>query len=258
MRALRPACHAPAALLALVSLSGAPLAAAAPEEIQVYVDDLTTPGRFGLDVHNNYASSARDTPDYEGEQPPEHVYRLTPEFYYGLSSELELGLYLLSTRSAAGEAHFDGEKLRLKFIAPHDAQHGMFWGLNVELGRTSERVSEYPWNLEVKGILGYRQSRWLLAANLNVDRSLARTGVATLELDTKLAYDVGHEIQLGTELYDELGPATHPGPLNEFSQAAYAIVDTEVHGLEINAGLGWGLTSAADQWVLKLIVGHRF
>jgi hypothetical protein len=255
---LPPARGLLATALTALSLACSRLAAAAPEEIQVYVDDLTTPSHFGLDVHNNYASSARDTADYAGEQPPNHVYRLTPEFYYGLSSDLELGMYLLTTHSADGETHFDGEKLRLKFIAPHDAQRGMFWGLNVELGKTSERVSEYPWNLEIKGILGYRQSRWLLAANLNVDRSLARTGVATLELDTKFAYDIGHDTQLGAELYDELGPATHPGPLDEFSHALYAVVDTEVHGLEINAGVGWGLTTAADQLVLKLIVGHRF
>jgi hypothetical protein len=30
----------------------------APEEIQVYIDDMTTPGHFGLDVHNNFVFSA--------------------------------------------------------------------------------------------------------------------------------------------------------------------------------------------------------
>ncbi len=30
---------------------------AAPEEIQVYLDDLTEPGRFGTDLHNNFVIS---------------------------------------------------------------------------------------------------------------------------------------------------------------------------------------------------------
>src|SRR6185369_7607057 len=70
--------------------------AAAPEEIQVYIDDLSKPGGTGMDVHNNYVVSGSGTPDYPGALPPRHVYRLTPEFYYGLTDSLELGLYLLS------------------------------------------------------------------------------------------------------------------------------------------------------------------
>ena len=68
---------------------------AAPEEIQVYLDDLRAPGQLGVDVHNNFVVSGRSTPDYPGEQAPAKVYRLTPEFAYGLSKTTELGLYLL-------------------------------------------------------------------------------------------------------------------------------------------------------------------
>jgi len=244
--------------MALAAVLGAPRVRAAPEEIQVYVDDMTTPGHFGLDVHNNYVFSGRELPEYPGEEPPAHVYRFTPEFYYGLSPQLELGLYLLATRSAAGQTRFDGAKLRLKFIAPHDEAHGAFWGVNLEAGRTSDRVAEYPWNVELKGIYGYRTSRWLIAANLNLDRSLARADSTTAELDTKIACDVGHGVQLGGEFYDELGRASDPGPLPQLSQAAYAVLDTEIAGVELNAGLGWGLTHVADHVVLKFIVGHRF
>jgi hypothetical protein len=211
-----------------------------------------------LDVHNNYVLSGRATPEYPGEQPPDHVYRLTPEFYYGLSDTLELGMYLLTTLSAADEFNFDGAKLRLKFIAPHDPVHGAFWGLNLEVGKTAARVAEYPWNLELKGIYGWRTQHWLFAANLNIDRSLARSDAATAELDTKIARDVGRSSQLGVEFYSELGKVTDPGPLSAFSQTIYAVLDTELAGFEINAGLGWGLTAAADHAVIKLIVGHRY
>ena len=69
-----------------------PLARSAPEEIQVYLDELTPPGRVGLDLHANYAVRACATPAYDGERPPDRVYRLTPEFYYGLSRSFDLGL----------------------------------------------------------------------------------------------------------------------------------------------------------------------
>jgi len=255
--ALRPAGHCLAALLALVSLSCAPLAAAAPEEIQVYVDDLTTPGRFGLDVHNNYVFSGSGTPAYEGAQPPVHVYRLTPEFYYGLSDMTELGLYLLSTRNAQGDWNFDGAKVRFKFIAPHDESHGSFWGANFEIGDTSHRVAEYPWNLELKGIYGYRTDRWLFAVNPNLDKALDASPW-TVEVDSKIAYKVNAGYQIGIESYNELGPLKDLGHLGQQSQTLYGVVDTRLWGVDLNAGLGRGLTTASDRWTLKFILGFRF
>ena len=54
--------------------------------------------------------SAR-TPAYPGETPPHRQYRLTPEFYYGITPTLELGLYLLASRAA--------ESLRLDRLFRH-------------------------------------------------------------------------------------------------------------------------------------------
>ena len=71
---------------------------AAPEEIQVYLDDLRPPNQLGVDVHTNFVSSGRSTSDYVGEVPPAKLYRVTPEFAFGLSPTTELGLYFLSTR----------------------------------------------------------------------------------------------------------------------------------------------------------------
>jgi len=141
-----------AALLSLLAASSvvALPCVAAPEEIQVYMDDMSAPGQFGLDVHNNYVISGTTTPSYPGELPTEHVYRLTPEFYYGLTKTLELGFYVLTTDGAGDSVHTDGAKVRLKYVAPHDAETGFYWGLNLEIGRTDLRVSELPWNAELR------------------------------------------------------------------------------------------------------------
>ena len=137
------------------------VASAAPEEIQVYIDDMTPPGSFGTDVHNNYVVSGSGTPEYPGAEPPAHVYRLTPEFYYGFSDTIELGLYALTTTQPGGPPNFDGAKVRVKYIAPHDTEQGPFWGANLEIGDTSLRVSPEPWGTELKGIYGYRSEPWL-------------------------------------------------------------------------------------------------
>jgi hypothetical protein len=232
---------------------------AADEEIQVYEDDLSSQGASGVDVHNNFVLSGRSSPSYAGEQAPQHVYRLTPEFYYGLTDSVELGLYLLSTHAADGGMHFDGEKVRIKVVAPHDHEEGFYWGGNLEVGRTSSRVSEFPWNAQLKGILGFRHEHWTFVANPNVDWSLsAQGGPADLSLDFRIAYALSKATQLGIESYNQLGPVSQPGALNHFEKQLFVVVDHEFSSLDISAGLGRGLTDDADRWTLKLIVGKHF
>jgi hypothetical protein len=252
--ALRPVCIA----LLLLSVLAAP-AQAAPEEIQVYMDDMRDPGQLGVDVHNNYVFSGRRTAEYAGEQPPGKVYRLTPEFAYGLTREFELGLYVLTTRDAQGNFHGDGGKLRIKYIAPHDAEAGPFWGANFEVGATSRRVSETRWNAEIKGIAGYRRGPWTFAFNPNVDWSISPGGgPAALDIDFKLSYDIGAKTELGLESYNELGPIRNVSLSGENSRTVFAVIDKDFGKFDLNAGIGRGLTGASDRWLVKFIVGTNF
>lgn len=235
-------------------------ACAAPEEIQVYTDEMTGPGHFGMDLHNNFVISGSSEPDYPGAQPPDHVYRFTPEFYYGVSNTVEAGLYVLATTAPDGQPNFVGQKLRLKYIAPHDETRGAFWGANLEVGKTSHRVSQAPWNSELKGIYGYRSGRWTLAGNLDLDWSLSgpvNTPVSA-GIDTKVAYRTSADYDIGFESYNELGPLRHMGHLNQLDQTLYAVIDAKVGKLDLNAGLGRGLNPASDRWVFKFIVGVEY
>jgi hypothetical protein len=242
-----------------LALAGA-AAHAAAEEIQVYLDDLSEPGQFGLDVHNNLVFAGARTPSYDGELPPRHVYRLTPEFYYGISKTLELGLYVLSTRSPEGSFRIDGSKARLKYIAPHDEQRGFFWGLNLEAGRSRLAVSETPWNAELKGILGWRGNGWTLGANPNLDWSLSKGGgPVAASLDLKLARSVSAQTQLGLELYSELGPLKRIEAWSRNPKTLYLVLDQSLpREFDLNLGLGRGLTGEGDRWLLKFIVGTHF
>ena len=237
------------------------VAQAAPEEIQVYLDDMVGRGNFGMDVHNNYVVSGDETPPYPGGEAPDHVYRLTPEFYYGPSDTLELGLYMLTTRQPGRDPTFDGPKLRVKFIAPHDADAGSFWGANLEIGDTSLRVSPQPWGTELKGIYGYRWPRWLFAFNVNLDWTSTAPfgGPPSLDVDSKVAYTMDGGYQLGFESYNELGELSHLGHLSQDSEMLYAVFDTDLpKGMDLNAGIGHGLTTASDHWVIKFILGFHF
>jgi len=115
---------------------------AAPEEIQVYLDEMSDPGTFGLDVHNNYVVSGDPIADYTGEQQSVHRYRVTPELAYGVTRYLELGLYLpLATLDRDVRFHVDGVKVRVKFMAPRPSDQHWFWGATSTRSMPSSRAS---------------------------------------------------------------------------------------------------------------------
>lgn len=232
---------------------------AAPEEIQVYLDDMSAPGQFGVDVHNNYVTSGSNRPEYPGQIPPLHVYRLTPEFYYGLSQSVELGLYVLTSREPDGEIHVDGSKARVKFIAPHDEKSGMFWGANLEIGRTRLTVSETPWNGELKGIFGYRAGPWTLAVDPNLDWAFSNASEsAALSLDVKVNHSLVEKTDVGVELYNELGALRHFNVSNHGASTVYAVIDQDLGAFDLNIGVGRGFGGEADRWTAKFILGTHF
>ena len=246
-------------IIASIAVSLPAVCFAANEEIQVYMDDMSEPGQLGVDVHHNYVPSGDANAPYPGGLAARHQYRLTPEFYYGLTNNLELGLYLLTARASDGTAHFEGEKVRVKYIAPHDADNGAFWGANLEVGRTNLYASPQAWNAELKGIIGYRSGRWTFAMNPNVDWSLsAGGGPVTLDVDGKVAYKVTEKTQIGLETYNELGPLRHLQGWSQNSKTVYLALDHDFGAFDLNAGIGRGVTSDADKWVVKCIIGTHF
>jgi hypothetical protein len=245
------------AVAALASCAGT--AAAAPEEIQVYMNEMGQPGEFGLDVHMNYVLTGATMRDYPGAQLARHTLRVTPEFSYGLTRTLELGAYVLGLRDADNRYRVGGEKLRLKFI-PTGPDDPVFYGANLEVGRVDHRLDENPWNGELKGILGYKGTHWTAAFNANFGFKVSGpvSAPTTLELATKLSYAVSDALQVGIEHYNDLGEVHRLDNPGRQAHTTYAVLDTSVRGWDLNLGVGRGNAAASDRWVLKAIVGVPF
>lgn len=243
-----------AALMAFVCISSP--AIAAPEEIQVYMDELNQPGEIGLDVHNNYVLSGRSEVDYEGQQPSLHRYRVTPEWSLGLSHSLELGAYVPLASIDRDHLTVDGLKFRLKWLAPRSPRQNWFWGANLEIGREDHRLDENPWNGELKGIVGIRTHRWTAAANANFDFKIAGPVRApvSLEIATKLSYAVSPKTALGVESYNGSGEIRRLGQFGESEQSTYLTVDTSIGKWDLNLGVGHGYGSNPDKWIAKAVV----
>lgn len=232
------------------------LAVAAEDEIQVYTEEMDEPGEFGVELHVNYVQQGRKTAGYPGEMRSQGRLQLTPEFSYGLTKQLEAGLYLPFAREADGGLYGNGVRLRLKFIAPRERDEGFFWGLNGEFGHANKRVSESRLGLEFRPIIGYRDAQWLLSFNpiLNTDLQGSAARRPQFEPALKLTHRVAEGWRAGVEYYGEYGPLDNLLPESQRAHYLYGVIDAETRGFDLNFGIGRGMTAAEDRWVFKAII----
>ena len=248
-----------ATALAALAVAAPGAALAADEEIQVYMDEIGPVHVPGLDVHINYVPRGRVAPDYPGEEASGERVRITPEWSYSLSPNLELGAYLpLAEVTRTGDFELGGAKMRVKWVAPRPADQAWFWGLNFEIGRVRHTVDVNPWNAELKAILGTRQGPWTLAANLNLDFVVSgpdQGASPDLQAALKVAYALGKETSVGVETYNGLGTTHALGPFAHNDNQTFIVIDHGFGRWDLNFGVGYGYGRPEDRWIVKAVVG---
>ena len=224
--------------------------AASSDEIQVYDDAINEPGEFNVDVHTNYVVSGIKDSEYPKEIPANHDFRVTPEFAYGLTKNLEGGMYLPAIRSSNGDWYLEGVKFRLKYLADHE-KTGMYLGMNFELGKVSHRTAEQNWNLEARPIVGYRTDEWNLAINPILGFAVSGNNhTPTFEPAFKIGHKLTNKTWINLENYSDFGPLNQ---MRSHVQETYLTADTEMFGHDLNIGIGHGWTQEANDWTLKAI-----
>lgn len=232
---------------------------AAPEEVQVYLDDFAEVGKPGLDLHTNYVPS--------GQTQTNHQFRVTPELSYGINTNWEVAAYWLTVKNPGGSVQTDGMKLRTRWRpkAP-SADTPFYWAVNFEVGQLSQRFYQDGTSGEIKLIGVWKTDPWTLGMNLNFDRALKGHPVqaASSEIDTKIAYQIREGLQLGIENYSFLGAihndSNQQQSLNQpqSSHANYLAADFNLGKWELNVGIGHTSGQSPDKTVLKAIVGVPF
>lgn len=230
-------------------------ALAAPDEIMVYTDEMNAPGVFGLEQHVNYAIQGTRTPEYPGQMPSHHVMQFTPEFSYGLSKDIEVGLYVPTAFTPDGNSFINALRLHMKYIAPRPESETVFYGLNVEISRESLRISRSISTMELRPIIGYRDAKWLVSFNPILSMGLAANVSHQLQFEPalKLTHYVTDGVQGGVEYYGTYGSLSQLLPASQQGHTVYAVFDAEARGFDINFGIGRGFVNASDSWVVKTI-----
>ena len=243
--------------VALLAASAAMQVHAQADEIQVYDAQVAPPGVLNLTWHNNFTPSGQETAATPGLLIPHHSLNGVPEWGYGVTPWFEAGLYLpLYTVTGDGRVLLDGFKLRALFVKPHAAERRFFYGVNFEFSVNRRHWDPDRYTSEIRPILGWHIGRLDLIFNPILDNSYK--GFAELDFApaTRLAWNLSGSWALAAEEYADFGPLRHFYARDQQSHQLFAVLNYEAAPLSIEAGIGFGLTGAADHRVLKLILAR--
>jgi hypothetical protein len=251
----------PASAFVLGSLAILPLdlrPALAVDEIQLYNAEIAEVGQFTVQQHLNYTLNGHTQPDFPGGLVPNHALNGTPEFAYGVTDWFELGLYIPWAVNAGDQFLSNAIKLRTLFVTPDAAKKDFFYGLNFEYDFPTPPFGQTRFAMEIRPIIGWRNPQWEFIVNPIVDLSFGRLGEFDFVPAARLARKLGDDFFLGVEYYADLGA---PGSFPSFQQQqhqVFGVVDFKVGVIDVDFGVGYGITSGSDRLVAKTILSYAF
>ena len=233
-------------------------AQAQTDEIQVYDANIAEPGIFNLTWHNNFIADGLSTPAFPGGLTPDKSFNGVTEWAYGVTNWFEAGLYLpLYSISQGRGASINGGKLRMLFVRPHAAERTFFYGVNFEFSYNALHWEPTHFTSEIRPIIGWHLHPVDIIVNPILDNSF-RGGFKSLDFApaVRLAYRQGSKWAVAAEEYADYGPLRKFLSAGKQSQQLYGVFDWYGKALNVEAGVGFGLTSASDKVTLKLILSR--
>ena len=246
-------------LFILLCVIAAPASAfAQTDEIQVYDGALAPPGTFNLTIHSNFTPDGLKTPAFPGALVSDHSFNGVPEWALGVTKWFEAGLYLplysIGKKDGSTSAMIDGFKLRALFAVPNADDRTFFYGVNFEFSVNARHWDTERITSEVRPIVGWHLHPFDVIFNPILDTSY--DGLKNLDFapSTRIAYNVNDKWAVAAEEYGDYGAVHHFSAVRDQGHQLFAVVDHSSTMLDMEAGIGFGLTAASDNVTLKLIL----
>jgi hypothetical protein len=229
----------------------------ATDEIQVYNAAIAAVGQFTIQQHLNYVPlGVKDAP-FPGGIISNNSVNGTPEFAYGITDWWELGLYL--PFSIKDQTFYSNAfKFRTLFVSPHADQRNFFYGVNFEFSNETPPFAQTRFAMEIRPIIGIRNSEYEFIVNPIIDASFGRYGETDFAPALRLARKFGPDLYAGFEYYSDFGKIGDFKSFDEQQHTLFAVTDFKAGIFDVDLGVGYGLTPASDRWVVKAILGYAF
>jgi len=247
-----------ALVLIAIALAASTVSFAQTDEIQVYDASIAEVGIFNLTWHNNFTPDGLTSPAFPGGLIPDKSFNGVTEWAYGVAPWFEAGLYLpLYSISKDRGATINGGKIRLLFVRPHAADRKFFYGANFEFSYNAKHWDPNRFSSEIRPIIGWHLHPWDIIINPILDNSW-KGGFRSLDFApaSRLAYNLSPKWALAAEDYDDLGLLRNFYPVNEQYHQLFAVFDHTSEIVNVEGGIGFGLTSGSSKITLKLILSR--
>ena len=231
-------------------------------EIQVYDYDTVPAGKWELETHLN--NIARGKKDSDGSvQPDNGQFHLSFELTHGFTEDFELAVYLLQAYRPHAGVEYAGARFRPRWKAPERWKLPVDFSLSLEAGFPQPQYEAARETLEIRPILAKTLGEWRMAVNPVFSRVLNGPGANEgyeFEPGAKVSYvREKNPWSPGLEYYGGTGPLRENVPVRGQSHFLFPCLDyIGWKGLELNAGVGFGLTPASEKLIFKTIVGYQF
>jgi hypothetical protein len=248
-----------AALGLSIPLLAPATAIAQTDEIQVYDASIAPQGVFNVTVHSNFTPKGRMSPDFPGGIIPDDSVNGAVEWAYGVRPWFEQGLYLpvFTAYSKGRGGSIDGFKIRELFVRPNARDHTFFYGVNFEFSVNYTYWESRNITSEVRPIVGLHLHKMDLIYNPIVDTDY-RGGLRGLEYvpSSRVAYNINDQWAVAAEEYADLGPLRHFYKANDQFHEVWAVLDHHSKIVDVEAGVGIGVTHGADKLTFKLMLSR--
>jgi hypothetical protein len=229
-------------------------------EIQIYYTETTAPGHLQLELHSNTVSTATGVQAKAALNPYE--IHETLEATYGVLRWLEVGQYLATAKFKKGDYEYAGSRTKVHFGVPQTADWRVKFGGNVELDYMRFAAEENPLTLELRPIVETSFGKFTLVGNFAFVDPFSGPGAHKgfqFSPSGEIEYDLCRWVTPALEYYGDLGALRALPSLG--SQQHFIVPTANLHivdNLELNLGVGFGLTRTSNGTFLKSIVGWTF
>jgi len=249
----------PVALVCILWLEGSAFAIDF-YEIQIYPTETTPERVLQLELHSNSVTTATGKVAHNQLNP----YQLheTLEATYGLTPHIEIGQYFATAKLSNGEYEYAGSRTKVHFGVAESDSWPLQIGGNIELDYMRRAAEDNPFSLELRPIVEKRIGGLLLIANLAFQKPFRGPGThkgVTFTPAGEISYDLSRWVSPALEYYGDMGAVEHL-PAADLQQH-FLVPALNLHlmpKLELNLGVGFGLTRASNGVFLKSIVGWSF
>jgi hypothetical protein len=229
-------------------------------EFEVYGASVAPVGGGELELHTNFVPSGSQRVDDAEGRATHRAWRSSLEVSTGLATWLEASLYAVSyARNGAG-VQYVGNRARLTAIAPRNWNLPFDVGLSQEVGYARAGFAENRWAYELTPIIAKAMGKVSLVVNPAFERGLG-SGAHEWEFEPRARadYALGDEEAIGLEYYSVFGPVVDFDPKSHQRHQLFATGRTELpSGMEGAIGIGRGLTSNSDRWVVTTRLEVKF